>query len=71
MTPGESKLTSFLEMCNSARRKGADRVVVASPGVLGDNCDEIRDSLNQLANLGLALVVISPEEPAQPPTRSA
>ncbi len=71
MRPRENKLTSFLEMCNSARRKGADRVVVASPGVLGDNCDEIKDSLNHLANFGLALVVISPEQPSQPPTTSA
>ncbi len=71
MTLRESKLTIFLEMCNSARRKGADRVVVASPGALGDNCDEIRDSLNHLAKFGLALVVISPEESAQPPTPSA
>lgn len=71
MTPRGSKLTSFLEMCNSARRKGADRVVVASPGVLGDTCDEIRDSLNHLANFGLALVVVSPEEPAQSQSTSA
>lgn len=66
MMSQDSKISTFLEMCDSAQRRGADRVVVASPGVLGDNCDEMMNSLNHLANLGLALVVISPEEPTAP-----
>lgn len=51
----ESKFTNFIRLCAEAKTKGTDSVVVAFPWVLGDNYDEVIESLSRLADAGLNL----------------
>jgi len=53
----EEKFASFIELCGTAKGQGAEAVVVANAGVLGDNYAELIESLNRLAESGLALQI--------------
>jgi len=54
--PGyEKKFTNFIRLCTEAKARGADNVVIAFPWVLGDNYDEVIESLSRLADAGLNL----------------
>lgn len=48
MASYEGKFAAFIQICNSAKGKGADRVVVSSRQVLGDDYEELIESLNRL-----------------------
>ncbi len=48
-------------MCDDAKTKGLKAVVVANPSVIGDNYDEIIESLSRLARASLALAIARPE----------
>jgi len=54
----EEKFPQFIKMCESAKQRGADGVLVHHPQVLGDTYDEICESLDRLADGGLSLRVL-------------
>lgn len=51
----ENKFADFIRLCAEAKAKGADSVVIAFPWVLGDDYDEVIESLSRLADAGLNL----------------
>jgi len=51
----EKKFTNFIRLCTEAKSKGADSVIVAFPWVLGDDYNEVIESLSRLADAGLNL----------------
>jgi hypothetical protein len=51
----EKKFANFIRLCTEAKSKGADSIIVAYPWVLGDNYDEVIESLSRLADAGLNL----------------
>ncbi len=58
--PGyEQKFASFIKMCAEARSQGISQIVVAHPRELGDNFDEIIESLSGLADAGLTLSIVA------------
>jgi hypothetical protein len=59
MTPGgyEKKFADFIRLCAETKASGVKQVVVAYPWVLGDNYQEVIESLSRLADAGLALQV--------------
>jgi hypothetical protein len=58
----EKKFASFIRLCSEAKATGAARVSVAFPWVLGDNYEEIIESLARLADAGLLLHVAARED---------
>ena len=65
--PGyEKKFADFIKLCAEAKAKGATQVTVAYPWVLGDNYDELVESLSRLADAGLLLnVAVRKDWPSQ------
>lgn len=57
-TKYEEKFSGFLQMCDEARRGKLDVVLVHHPEVLGDNYEEIVESLNRLADAKVSLAII-------------
>ncbi len=58
----ERKFADFIRMCETAKEKGLDAVVVAAPWVLGDTLEEMTESLTRLAKAGLCLAIAQPEK---------
>jgi dihydrodipicolinate synthase/N-acetylneuraminate lyase len=61
----EVKFAEFIRMCEDAKKSGAQTVLVAHPSVIGDNYEEIIESLSRLAKAGLSLSIAEPEQPAK------
>jgi len=59
-TPYEDRFAEFIQMCKKAKGEGAGVVMVARPEVLGDNYEEIVESLSRLAEAGLKLCIAEP-----------
>ena len=55
----ERKFDDFIRLCAKMKAQGVPSVVVACPWVLGDNYEELIESLSRLADLGLGLQVTS------------
>jgi hypothetical protein len=53
----ETKFADFLIMCAENIAKGVDGIVVDDPGQLGDDYDELVESLNRLADAKLTLMI--------------
>ena len=54
--PGyERKFADFIRLCAETKAKGVTNVIVAFPWVLGDNYEEVMESLSRLADVGLTL----------------
>ena len=53
-----TKFAGFVRMCDEAKTVGFEEVIVRYPNILGDNYEEIIESLSRLAdaNLGLRIV---------------
>jgi len=66
----ERKFADFIRLCRDAKAAGVRTVLVASPCVIGDNYDEIIESLSRLAEAGLSLQVADPEPPRRDVTRN-
>lgn len=66
----EQKFADFIRLCRESKKSGVKQVVVASPSVIGDNYDEIIESLSRLAEAGLALQVADPESPPRDVSRN-
>jgi predicted GTPase len=54
----EAKFAGLLKLCADARASGVDVVAIHHPEVLGDDYTEIVESLNRIADAGLALQII-------------
>lgn len=61
-TPYEEKFPKFIQMCEDAKEVGIDRVLVAQPWVLGDNYEEVMESLSRLAKANLLLGIAKPSK---------
>ena len=64
--PYEKKFADFIRMCKEARSSGTDVVVIAHPHVIGDNYEEIVESLKTLARADLKLAIAGPEPTSGP-----
>lgn len=53
----EKKFADFINLCEKAKTDGIGQVIVAAPWVIGDNYDEIIESLSRLSDAKLALLV--------------
>jgi hypothetical protein len=54
--PGyEEKFADFIKMCAEAKSLGVSEIVVAQPWALGDNYEEVIESLSRLKKAGLTL----------------
>ena len=51
----EQKFADFIRLCSDAKAKGLSQITVAYPWVIGDNYEEVIESLSRLANAGLSL----------------
>ncbi len=58
----EQKFANFIQMCEEAKRNDVGAIVVATPEILGDNFDEVIESLSRLADTGLALHIAGRSE---------
>ena len=56
----EEKFRNFIRMCEEAKESGVKVVLVHHPNVLGDNYEEIVESLSRLAQAELHLAITSP-----------
>lgn len=54
----EKKFAGLLELCADAKARGVDVVVIAEPAALGDDYVELVESLNRIADAGLALSIV-------------
>ncbi len=54
----EQKFTSFIQLCEEAKAKKVEQVIIAEPSVIGDTYDEVMESLSRLADAGLALHIV-------------
>lgn len=62
--PGyERKFADFIRLCQGAKKSGLQQVVIAHPSVIGDDYEELLESLTRLAVAGLALSIAGAEPP--------
>jgi len=54
----ETKSADFINMCAQAKANGLVGVVIHNPHALGDNYDEMVESLNRLADAELQLSIV-------------
>ena len=57
----EKKFADFIRLCLEAKANGASQVTVAYPWVIGDNYEEVIESLSRLADAGLCLHIVARE----------
>jgi hypothetical protein len=57
----ETKFADFIRMCRDAKKSGLKVIVVANPSVIGDNYQEIIESLSLLAEANLSFQAVKPE----------
>ena len=55
----EKKFAGLIRICTEAKTRGSDNILVTHPRVLGDNYDEVIESLSRLADAGLQLRVFN------------
>lgn len=56
LPPGyEQKFADFIKLCEEAKSKNVQHVIIAQPSAIGDTYDEVMESLSRLADAGLAL----------------
>jgi hypothetical protein len=55
----DRKFAEFIRLCEESKANGIGNVIIAKPWVLGDNYDEMVESLSRLADAGLTLNICS------------
>ncbi len=55
----EQKFSEFLKVCEKSDPSGKDVLIIDHPEVIGDDYDEIVESLNRLGDAGLNLAIVS------------
>jgi hypothetical protein len=53
------KFAGLIALCEEAKGRGLENIVVSWPWVLGDTYEEIVESLSRLANAGLTLHIVT------------
>ncbi len=66
----EKKFADFIRLCQESKATGVKAVAVAAPSVIGDNYDEVIESLSRLAEAGLGLQIADPEPPRRDVSRN-
>ena len=61
----EKKFASFTRICTAAKFRGSDNILITHPQMLGDNYDEVIESLSRLADAELRLQIMARKEPGQ------
>lgn len=56
----ERKFADFIRLCEESRRNGVKTVIIADPHALGDNYEEIIESLTRLQRADLSLGLADP-----------
>lgn len=51
----EQKFADFIKLCEEAKSNNVQHVIIGKPLDIGDNYDEVMESLSRLADAGLAL----------------
>jgi dihydrodipicolinate synthase/N-acetylneuraminate lyase len=51
----ERKFAEFIRLCRESKANGIPNIVVGFPSALGDNYEEVIESLSRLADAGLTL----------------
>lgn len=62
----EEKFRSLIELCRQAKENNIDVVMIHHPEVLGDNYEELVESLNRISGVGLRLVILPPDQRGEP-----
>ena len=62
--PYEQKFETFIQMCKTGKADGVDTATVSYPQVLGDDYDELVESLNRLAEADLKLAIECAHRPS-------
>jgi hypothetical protein len=61
--PGyEIKFAEFIRLCAELKAKGLTEMVVAYPWALGDNYEELIESLSRVADAGLSLHIVASKD---------
>ncbi len=58
----EKKFSVFIKMITETKNNGVSRVVVSHPEVLGDNYEELVESLNRLSAAEITLFIVPPNQ---------
>jgi hypothetical protein len=58
----DENFTELDRMCEEAKNRGTDHILVHNPGVLGDNYEQLVRNLNQIAEAGLSLQILPPSQ---------
>jgi len=58
----EQKFAGFIRACAAAKEKGADRVLIAYPWIIGDTYEEIMESLWRVGEAGVGLYITAPRK---------
>lgn len=56
--PYETKFADLIKVCDEAKSKGVESVIISWPWVIGDTYEEVIESISRLADAGLTLHVI-------------
>ncbi len=56
--PYEQKFAGLIKLCKKAKAEGFGNVVVSWPWVIGDNYEEITESLSRFSDAGLAVHIV-------------
>jgi hypothetical protein len=62
----KDKFEGLLAAIKTARDENAEYIVVPSPETLGDNYDELVESLNRISAAGLSLKIAPPQKMGRP-----
>ena len=60
----DAKFAKLIEMCAKAKHDNLDAVIIHHPQVLGDNYDEMVESMNRIADAGLMIQILPRSERA-------
>ncbi len=63
----EIKFPSFIKLCRKIKATKTDVVLIHNPHALGDNYDEMVESLNRLADAELHLAIVPRAERGKTP----
>jgi len=58
----EEKFAGFIRLCQETKNSGIDVVTINHPATLGDNYQELVESLNRLSESGLFLAIVPPTD---------
>jgi hypothetical protein len=61
--PYEQKFAGLIKLCEKAKAEGVENVIVTWPWVIGDNYDEIIESLSRISDAGLILHIVERHDP--------